>query len=61
MTLFITSINFCLPEVDLEEGKGGPRLLYSHPIHKSLVNLCTNFIVKCNFALAHENICRMYY
>ena len=36
MTLFITSINFCLPEVDLEEGQGGPRLLYSHPIHKSL-------------------------
>ena len=66
MTQFITSIcmlilgYLCLPEVDLEEGQSGHRLLYFHPLHKTLGYFLSYALIpllSVIFALAHEAIC----
>ena len=62
MTLFITStylltlVYFCLLEVGLEEGQSGPRLPYSHPLHKSLGYFLIPLLIVV-FVLVHETIC----
>ena len=53
-------VYFCLPEVDFRGRSNWSQTLIFPPTLDNVrifLNLCTNFIIKCNCVLANETIC----